>query len=456
MMTLITSSISFQRTLLFLGISIGLDLPLLLQLPVLSPKTTMVGLAVTGGLAVASGIALVQYVETTLERSTPEGLLQAYTNQLTADSHRDQVINSREQDGALHPMHELHSFVMSGLSNGEWATAENGLIEFERVSQGVIEELAGRGDLQRTDALAGHYFKTPIQEYLPRITAQAIEDGESDLARQAVQSIERITETGLKCYYPLIISSATSGLSRIIREAPDGEDGDSIRRRCLRVYSNLLTTVVEYPYSKDVFTLLSLYSSQFRKLLIRDREPWVYRHELEEFFRRSIGPAHKQTVGQYGQYISELDVDWHNRTQSMDAEGIAPYNMLFTYRRYSLEVIGYILNYYSRNEEWPLSPGVLRETWSNMLSDAISANTGRYSQAVCRWYIDLAYLICQAGDGNIGDWAVRLEKIEDYHDSAEMVDDAFDEALEKGMTAAFEGKGGIYRLLQTQDHFSIR
>jgi len=439
MTTLITSSASFQRTLLFLGVSIGIDLLLLLQLPVLSAKTTMAGVAVVGGLAVASGLVLVRYVETTLKRSTPEGLLVAYTDEITAEDYQEQVIDSREQDEILHPMHELHSFVMSGLSNGEWATAENGLVEFERVSIRMLRDLAEAGQLHRSSSLARFYFKTPIEEYLPRITAQAIEDGENDLSYQAVRSMGQIAEAGLKHHFPLILTTTSNGLSEIIRNAPDGEKGDSIRRESLRVYSNLLTTAAEYPYPKDMVTLLSLYASQYRSLLYQDREPWVYGHELEEFFGRAIRPAHKQTLDQYGEYIDDLDVDWDRRTKSTEIDNSGPYNLLFAYRRYSVEVIGYILNYYSRNEEWPVNMSTLQDTWSNMAGDAIAVGADEYSRSVCRWYIDLAYLVSQV-EGGGGNWARGLAIIQDDRRSAKIVDDTFERALENGLSAVFESE----------------
>lgn len=277
MVTFITSSVTFQRTLLFLGISIGVDLLLLLQLPVLSQRTTMAGLAVVSGLAVASGFTLVQYVETTLKRSTPEGLLTAYAANITPQTFRKEVSSSRENGGDLHPMHELQSVIMSGLSNGEWATAENGLLEFRKVSIRMIESLSAEGHLHRTDDVSRYYFKDPIEEYLPRITTQALDDGEADIAQQAVKSMGDIAEAGLEQYFPLILSPTASGLSRVIRNAPSGKEGDSIRGDCLGVYSRLVVQAGERPAPSDIGTLTSIYASQFRVLLRSDREPWVYR-----------------------------------------------------------------------------------------------------------------------------------------------------------------------------------
>lgn len=108
MMTLITSSTAFHGTLLLLFVSIGYDLLLLLQLPVLTAQDAIAGLAIAAGLAISSGFALTRYVRTTLELSSPEGLLSAYADDITLESYRSAVIESRETVGAFHPMHELN------------------------------------------------------------------------------------------------------------------------------------------------------------------------------------------------------------------------------------------------------------------------------------------------------------------------------------------------------------
>lgn len=438
LVTLITSSIAFQRTLLVLGVSIGIDLLLLLQLPVLSPRITIAGLAIVSGLALATGITLVQYVETTLERSTPEGLLTAYAGRITPQTYREDVIASLENGGDLHPMHELHSVIMSGLSNGEWATAENGLLEFRKVSMRIIAGLAEEGNLHRSDPASTYYFRVPIEEYLPRVTAQALDDGETDIAQQAVRSMETIAETGLEHYFPLILSPTASGLSQVIRDAPSGQEGDSIRGDCLGVYSGLVVQAAEQPAPSDVGILLSLYATQFRKLLRRDREPWVYRHHLEEFFQRTISPAHHETVDQYSQFIAESDIDWNSRILPGDIDRIAPYNLLFTYRRYSIDVVGNILNYYNGNEEWPMNLSTLQETWTDMIIQAFG--TGDYARAVIRSYIDLAYIVCQIEEDSREEWVMKLVILQDDNPSQECIDDAFRHAIEQGITPAFEAE----------------
>lgn len=438
LVTLITSSIAFQRTLLVLGISIGIDLLLLLQLPVLSPRMIIAGLAIVSGLALATGITLVQYVETTLERSTPEGLLTAYAGRITPQTYRDDVIASLENDGDLHPMHELHSVIMSGLSNGEWATAENGLLKFRKVSMRMISGLAEEGKLHRSDPVSTDYFRVPIEEYLPRVTVQAIDDGETDIAQQAVRSMEKIAETGIENYFPLILSPTANGLNKVIRDAPSGQEGDSIRGDCLRVYSRLVVLAAEQPAPSDVRTLLSLYAAQFRELLRRDREPWVYRHHLEEFFQRTISPSHRETVDQYSQFIAESDIDWNSRTQPEDTDRVAPYDLLFTYHRYSLDVVGNILNYYNRNEEWPVNLSTLQEVWTDMILQAFG--TGDYARAVTRSYIDLAYVVCQMEEDSREEWVMELAVLQDDNRSQECIDGAFRLAIEQGITPAFEAE----------------
>jgi hypothetical protein len=438
LVTLITSSIAFQRTLLILGISIGIDLLLLLQLPVLSPRVTIAGLAIVSGLALASGITLVQYVETTLERSTPEGLLTAYAERISPQTYREDVIESLENGGNLHPMHELHSVIMSGLSNGEWATAENGLLKFREVSVRMISGLAEEGKLHRTDPVSTDYFRVPIEEYLPRVTAQAIDDGEGDIAQLAVMSIEKIADAGLKHYFPLILAPTATGLSQVIRDAPSGQEGDSIRGECFGAYSRLVVQAAGQPAPSDVGTLLSLYAAQFRKLLRRDREPWVYRHHLEEFFQRTISPAHRETVNQYGQFIAESDIDWNSRIQPGDTDRVAPYDLLFTYRRYSINVVGDILNYYNRNGEWPVNMSTLQETWTDMIIQAF--DTGDYARAVTRSYIDLAYVVCQIEGDSQEEWVVELAILQDDNPSQECIDDAFHRAIEQGITPSFKAE----------------
>lgn len=451
LVTLLTTGNVFQKTFLYFVVSILLDLILLLILPSLSSPVILGATLFAGCIMIAVIASLRQFLTHALEWSTPEGLLEVYSSTLTVDEFQKQAKESRGSGTELHPLHELHSVVMSGLSNGEWAAAENGLNTFERVSNQLLFDLNEEGELKRTNSHSRAYFRTPLEEYLPRIAATAIEKGEEDIAKQVPNTIHSISVSGIENHHPRITSAAATGLSEIRREAPDGKEGDSLRRSSLNTYQELVPELAELPAPRDIDTFLSMYANQFRILLGRDREPWTYRHTLDEFFDRSVRQAHATTLEQFGEYIQTVEYDWRSEYLPDSLSNNGPVRILFSYRRYSAEVTGHMFEYFDRNDEWPMGLGAYRGAWRRMLEDAIESGAEMYAAALCQHYIDISYAITKLNGDSGATWASELARVRGAVDNEAPVDQAFETLLEEGMTPAVNSELFYFRSNPLED-----
>lgn len=435
MTTLVTSSPIFQGTLGLLFISVGFDLVLLLHLPGLSARSGMAGIAIAGGFAGASGITLKRYVDSILDRSTPEGLLAAYDDSVTVNQFRESVAQSSDSL-KQHPLHELHELVMSALSRHEWSTAQNGIRYTERISARVIEQESARGNLwPRKDELSNQYFRTPLEEYLPRAVQQAASIDEMDLAEETIESLQAIGEAGIKHYRAFIVRSVASGLSTIFREAPDGQEGRRLRLACLDSYRALLVSLVEKPAPNMVASTLSLYTSKLRIWLGRDHEKWEYEHQLGLFYQQGIVQSIDAHLDHYGEYLSNCDIDWSK--QHSPTSVVEPVSVVFSLRRYTTETTLHIFRFIDRNGEWPILMTSLRDGWREICKKSAKHEADSITQVLIRHYIDTAYIVYRLDTESAASWSNELARLKNEVENGDLVDAALEVSATDGMTPPY-------------------
>lgn len=442
MIMLITSSISFQRTLLLLTVSIAVDLLLLLQLPLLSPRQRMVGLALVSGIAAASGATIFQYVNVILDLSTPEGLLSAYSERMTPEEYRREAEGSWNSNRVSHPMQGPYSVVMSGLSNGEWSTAESGVIEYRNLSNRMITSLSETGHLRRSNNKSRYYFNTPIEDHLPRIASKAIETGENDIALETVDVLNEIGETAINSQSDIIIVQISTGLRNILSEVPNDKQ-ESVRGRCYRIYSTTIVEMSEFPLVDPLQTTLSMYAGHIKRSLRNDLDPDRYRYDLNEFFRHCILQAHNNTLEQYHKFIIQQNVDWSDKPTLTENKEIAPFKLIYTYRRYSTDVLSSIFNYYSRRGEWPGDTGEIIDVWGEIIKQGLDYGMEKYAEEICREHIEISYLMCQIIERGEFEYegydpAFDLAVIKEQYESSDAIDEALIKAKKEGLSRKFE------------------
>jgi len=436
MMRLVTSDPVFIGTLALFSISTIFDLLLVLSLSSISPKVAIGGVAVAGGFAGAFGIGLKRSVDTILERSTPEGLLEAYANDITVDDYREKVRESKNSPNQ-HPLHDLHELSMAALSRHEWSTAQNGIEYTATISSRIIEAEFDRGNLTSgEDDLTRNYFRVPLTEHLPRTAHRAIETQEDDLVRESLSAIEMIGKTGIENDLPSITTDCASGLNSVFRETPSGTEGQVLRTKCLDAYRELLNELFERPAPNELITVLSLYNSQIRIWLRSDHEQWEYETHLGVFYQHCIPDGLAVYLDSTEEVFESVDVDWNSQFTPDDQPNAV--HFIFSLLRYTFEINEYIFRYHDRNDEWPLLVTSFRDGLLKMCENSSEGPTG-LTQLLVRYYVNTVYVASRLDSRDItSSWARFLVHSEDEFGGKTVVDQALKTSTTEGLIHRYQ------------------
>lgn len=445
MMRLITSASVFRGLLILSSVSIGFDLWLALYAPSLSPAYGIAGVAIAGSLAVAVGIGLWQTVKTVIDRSTPNGILDAYANDITPAEFRESVRRS-QHDLNQHPLHDLHELIMAALSRREWSTVKNGIKYTHEISTNIIEaESEGTKLRPQRDELAKQYFRDPLKEQLPRAAQRAHETEQKELASNAIEAIETIGKSGIDNNRPYVVTQGASGLGEIFREAPAGKSGQSIREGCLDACQSLLTDLMERPASTEIRTNWSLYTNLIRIWLIQGHDPWEYELHLRHIHRECLANGIETYLNYYGDYFDDIEVDWKSTTEPEDHIGVV--KIFHRLIRSMVEVNFHIFNYIDNNEEWPIAPTQL-QTGMYAICSASEKGPPKLTRTFLRYYIDSAYVVYRLDSEKTARWARTLARLKSELENEDVVDEAMRKCAEKGMTPWYVQKRRRLEALQ--------
>ena len=449
MMRLVVSDPVFVGTLALFSLSAILDLLFVLLLPSLSPNLAFGVVAVAGGLAGAFGIGLKRSVQTILERSTPEGLLEAYTNDITVDEFREKVQKSKNSLDQ-HPLYELHEMNMAALSRNEWLTAENGIKYTATIYSRIIEAESERGNLKPgEDDLTREFFRAPLTEYLPRTAHQAVERQEDDLVREALSAIETVGKTGIENDRPSITRACANGLSAVFREIPDGTDGQGLRTACLDTYRGLIDDLFAKSALNDLTTVLSLYNSRIRIWLRRDYPQWEYEDHLGMFYKHCIPDGLEVYLEVNRAAFESVDVDWSSRfTPDGQPDAV---DFVFSLLRYTFEINEYIFRYRDRNDEWPCHIASLRDSLLKLCESSREGPAG-LTRLLVRYYVDTAYVASRLDSRNItSSWAHHLVHSEGDFGGQAIVEEALETAASEGLIHRYQSfVGRLDRQLESE------
>ncbi len=445
MMTLVTSDTIFRGTVVLFVVSTGFALFIVLALPNISPEWGLSGVAVAGGLAGAFGVGLIRSVETILQRSTPEGVLEAYSNDISVEKFRERV---RESKDTLHqhPLYDLHDVSMSALSRHEWSTAKNGIRYTERISIQIIEAETERGNLDPTqDDLAHDFFRVPLEEYLPRTAHRAVDTQQDDLAKEAISAIQAIGSKGVENGRAHIAEDSVSGLRSIFRETLEKSDGQILRVKCLGAFATLFCNVSEKPAPRELKRVLSSYSTVLRIWLGRDYAEWEYEEHLADFYRNQIALGLGAYLEETSDTLESVNIDWN--AQSTADRHSDEIDTIYWILRYTFETSHHIFRYTDRNGEWPLYITSFRRGLLEICKRSMSGPEG-LTKLLVRHYIDTAYIVSRLDSRDIASSWTRALVAEDEIDDA-IVDDALEKCSSEGMLSQYQSF--INRIDKQQD-----
>lgn len=432
MLSLFVRAPVFRFTFVVFLLSVGVDLALLYATPTTPSRGYVTGVFVAVGLAVVAVGSLYAFVATTLERSTPEGIVAAFVDDLDpATYHRRAERALDPGDAVSHPLHPIYSLTMSAVSGGEWTTAERGI--------DAVADVAGRalldgGSAYGTDPeVMNAAFDAPLLEYLPGIARHAFESGETGLVEAALDALVALGRTGLDTGRPAVVASAARGLAEVVETAPPTADGSALRAPALERLGTLTCEAADRPGT--LTDLLSVASGAVGTVFVRDAEGGSFAEGLSGFLDDlvAVGGA---LLESHAEVIAAADVDWE--VHPGEEEGAL--GTVLAWRSALLETTGGVVASRERTGTEPVPLGTLVDAWRTVCVDACWApDAGPYATALCQAYVEAAYAVSRVYEGATESWwAAGLAGVAHEGDRA-VVGAALDRTGADGYTPRFLG-----------------
>lgn len=425
----------FTYTFGILVTSVALDLWILYNVDSAYGPLFVGGVYFAAAWAVVATASLYAYIVTALERSTPDGIISAFANDLTPDKYHSRVQESMSDDkGVLHPLHPLYSLIMSSISQDEWKTAERGLNHKQQIATDTARQLSKTGVIPIPDHTkeSRALFRTPFQEYLPEIAIHSIENDETELASNSLQICSEVAQVGIENYRNKIAHQAATGISKTIREAPYNSAGISVRSTGFRELGELLIALSKQPDFEEFSTVLSISDNSIEMMFRGGLEQRQYQPFLLEYFGSALPETQEIYLDYFGGYLPEAGVNWRSQNAPHDRENSQFFRYIFKWRDSFINTSVRILRYRAENDEYPVADGNFYDTWKRVCEDAISLTEGEYAIVLTELFIEMAYEDYLIEERDRGSWVRHLAYLKE--NGGHIVEQAFDDLETNGRT----------------------
>ena len=387
------------------------------------------------GLSLAVVGTLYVFIVTTMERSTPDGIISSYIDRISVSKFVEDTETYAENNGP-HPTQPLYELSMSAITEREWATAREGIQGISNLlTRVVIEADVGVLDPQRNQDWSHSQrdiFTPAFSEYLPEIAVHASEKEETGLINEAISSIRRPGVVAAENDKSYITNLAGSGLSQAVRDSSEDWNGNRVRGAAFQAYTQL---VVQTASLDDLRYFQSLLISLNGAL-----EHWYYRNlefaMYESMFRPTISDTFPKTltalIEAHDDELAEFDPDWNNDHPSQSMEGVSPVDEFFAWRRGLVDVSEKIIAM-ENDGQYPLAIGTFRTRWQEMVVESVDSEATDFGLSLCKAMIELAYVDWREGDskGTTNRWAREVAMVMN-EGNAESVRNALSELANEG------------------------
>ena len=241
--TAFRSDPAYKQTVGIFAISIGFDIAVLYLFNTVTDYHRTVLILLSGGLAIGAFWKLYDFVNETLEKTTPEGILNQIRENLTPELIIGGAYDSAQDATNRDPFLILISVIRSTIEEADRVSASIGLeILGDRIS-----------DLFRTAPDDEFEEDTPVDESLenvcvdnlPTVAEEAIEENITQIAIEVTETAETIGETAIeeKLERPLelVVSGQTDLIDNIGYEANE----ERVRTEVIDVSRGLVQGAVE-------------------------------------------------------------------------------------------------------------------------------------------------------------------------------------------------------------------
>lgn len=410
-------------------LSIAVDISLLFNIPSTGLQLHLAGVYAATGLSIAAAITLFSFIRASIRQSTPEGIINAFVQDLTPGKYLTRVERYVEDElQNVHPLQPLYSMTMEALSNRRRATAEIALKNYGHLAINTLNEFIQRDTFSQFERpITRALFKPVLEEHLHRIVLHAEEQDESQLVGDATEWIYKIGETGLDLPEPLVSRQAVWGLSNVIIHAPIGSGEYISNDSAWRQLGNLLVDAAEHPRPQVVWTAASTIKNRGPQMIWRAHDGRRFRHSMTTLYGK-MTMAHEELLDHYGEELAEVDMDWqheHVPDETPNRERITSIDRL---RKSFFRTTEAFFGYLEEEGEYPITEGDFRDAWKNICVDASNSPAQEYAITLCQALIETSYISgCIKPDDEFW-WMDSLARVK-YKGAPEIVDKAFEQVL---------------------------
>lgn len=429
MIWLITKSPIFVFTFAVFVISIGFDLLLLANISSTQNQLLAGLVSASVGVGAVAVLSLYAFIQSAINRLTPEGIVDAFLHELPSDTYYKQVQHNVESDTArAHPLHPLYTMIMNSLSNRERVTVE---VALQRYGQHTAEMLTTFIDEERfsesSNNVSKQLFKPVLREHLPDIALHAQEMSESGIASSAIDWQYRLGARGIDTPNQRVARQAVSGLSDNLRDTPISGDSYAVNFNSWRKLGELLKDSADYPAPRLVWYILATVEHNISSQLRKDVEQWVYDSAWLRFYR-AFRDSDKAFLNHYAADIAEVDFDWQHESTADDHPHREVMEAFSKFIKTYSAINENFLRYISETGQYPITEGNYRRNCYNFCVDASNTPAKEYARVLCQALIEIAYILLHEKPDDELWWVDAVARVK-YEGDPDVVDAAFEHIL---------------------------
>ncbi|QHS15765.1 DUF2254 domain-containing protein [haloarchaeon 3A1-DGR] len=233
----------YRVTVGIFGISIGLSVFTLVFRNSLNGYLLRFAVVLAAGFAVTSFIILFYFVDSVLDQTTPEGIIQRVDQELTPEKIIEQATLAGENNAEPDPFLIPNSIVRSAVDDMDLAAASLGLSTISRRVEELLTTVS-TDDIE-DDSPLGQSIQTLCTKRLPNLTETAAEDEFIEAGSESIQTISSIGTAGIREELEVVSNDSLRGITRLIAELEFDPSSEKLRKESVDEACNIADTAAE-------------------------------------------------------------------------------------------------------------------------------------------------------------------------------------------------------------------
>lgn len=238
LVSIFTSDIDYKHTVLVFATSIGYNITLIYIHRIFDEYILMILVILSGGLAVGAFWTLYEFVDNTLKKTTPEGIIDQLDAQLTPQSVVEDARTAADDITVSDPFLPLISVIRSVIQDNDRATAANGLKILGANTRNLLASVSS--DEFESETSIDQSLRNVWVNQIPGIIEEALEGELTQIAIAASEQADKAGQTAIEEELERPLELIVEGQTELIDEIGYGHNGERVRREVIDTSRNLL------------------------------------------------------------------------------------------------------------------------------------------------------------------------------------------------------------------------